>query len=357
LEAWRAAGKTTQAILGIDQQGTSREALELALALFDAVYVTREGGITFHPKIYLFKGQSTARAFVGSNNLTVGGTEKNFEAAVQLDLDLPADAATIATLEKAWNDLLPPSCPATKVLDPPLLEQYVANGDVIDEHSMPQGDAGPSGPQPTPGPRPPRSGLAVKPASPLPRNALVPKTTPAPKPKVTAGVAVPPVAATPTHIQPPTAQGLAIQIKPHHNGEIFLSVKAAVQNPRFFNWPFTGKTTPKKPGNPSYPQLDPDPVVNITVYGAATAPLLTLSAYSLNTVYYERKSEIRITASPLVPVVPDYSVMILERGQIEGIDYEVAVHTPQSPDYPAWVAACNQEMPGAGQQPRKFGWF
>jgi HKD family nuclease len=343
-EAWRAAGKTTQAILGIDQQGTSREALELALVLFDTVYVTREGGITFHPKIYLFKGPSTARAFVGSNNLTVGGTEKNFEAAVQLDLDLPADTATIATLESAWNDLLPASCPATKVLDAELLAQYVADGDVIDERSMRQGDADPNGARVTGRRRPPRSGLRVKPESPLPKNALAPTGTPAATP-------------APTQIQPAIARGLAIQIKPHHNGEIFLSVTAALQNPQFFNWPFTGKTTPKKPGNPSYPQLDPDPVVNITVYGAAPAPLLILPAYHLNTVYYHRKGEIRITASPLVDPVLDYSVMILERGQTQGIDYEITVHTPHSPDYAGWVAVCNQIMPSGGQQPRKFGWF
>ena len=78
LESWRSAGKSADAILGIDQQGTSREALDLALALFDSVYITQAPGITFHPKIYLFTGETVARAFVGSNNLTVGGTEKNF---------------------------------------------------------------------------------------------------------------------------------------------------------------------------------------------------------------------------------------------------------------------------------------
>ena len=82
LESWKDAGKTAEAILGIDQHGTSREALELALTLLDSVYVTQASGITFHPKIYLFTGDHFARAFVGSNNLTVGGTEKNFEAAI-----------------------------------------------------------------------------------------------------------------------------------------------------------------------------------------------------------------------------------------------------------------------------------
>ena len=55
-DSWRSRGATTEAILGIDQQGTSREALELALTLFDTVYITQANGITFHPKLYLFTG-------------------------------------------------------------------------------------------------------------------------------------------------------------------------------------------------------------------------------------------------------------------------------------------------------------
>jgi HKD family nuclease len=109
LEQWRDRGNRIEAISGIDQQGTSREALELALELFHSVYVTQESGITFHPKIYLFKGKTAARAFIGSNNLTVGGTEKNFEAAIQLDLALPDEAAMLAKLEEGWASLLPPS--------------------------------------------------------------------------------------------------------------------------------------------------------------------------------------------------------------------------------------------------------
>lgn len=91
------------------------------------------------------------------------------------------------------------------------------------------------------------------------------------------------------------ARRLAIQIKPHHNGEILLSVTAAMQNPSFFDWPFTGRTTPKKRGNPSYPQ--------------------------------------RV------------------------VDYEITVHRPDSPDHGIWLARCNQRMPGGGRAARRFGWF
>lgn len=359
LEVWRAAGKTVEAILGIDQKGTSKDALELMLTLFDRVYVTREAGITFHPKIYLFKGASDAHAFIGSNNLTVGGTEKNFEAAVHLELDLPVDAAALAELEEAWTALLPANCPATKLLDATELAQLVADNVVIEEKAMRAGAGDGDVVSVGAGRRAFRSGLRVKPESPLPKKSLAArrKSTAAAAGAVSAPAGPAPVAAPPAAAAPVTTRGLAIQIKPHHNGEIFLSVTAALQNPVFFNWPFNGMTTPKKSGNPSYPQLDPDPVVNITVYGAAASPVLTLAGYALNTVYYEKKSEIRITASPLVNVVPEYSVMIMERSDAPGIDYEITIHRPDSPDYPAWVAVCNQTMPSGGKKPRKYGWF
>ena len=66
------------------------------------MYVVLDPRITFHPKIYLFKGENYAEAFIGSNNLTVGGTEKNFESAVQLMLEIPLDDAEFNMLELSW---------------------------------------------------------------------------------------------------------------------------------------------------------------------------------------------------------------------------------------------------------------
>lgn len=353
LQAWRAKGRKTQAIIGIDQHGTSFEALGLALDLFDSVFVTQEGGITFHPKIYFFGGAKASRAFIGSNNLTVGGTETNFESAVQLELNPVADAQIVADIQRAWNELLPGACPATRRLDALLLAKLVADGDVLEERAMRSVQSSGSGPTRR---KASRTGLALKPPSALPR-AQAAVTTRASKSAPTRSKASPiPTGSAPATV-PAVARSLAIQIKPHHNGEIFLSVIAARQFPAFFQWPFNGATTPKKAGNPSYPQLVPDPVVNIDVFGASTNPLLSLSAYNLNTIYYEKKSEIRITASPLVGVVPDYSIMVMQTSNTQGIDYDITIHTPASQDYASWLSACNQEMPGGGRTPRKYGWF
>jgi len=343
----RAEGFNIHGIFGLDQQGTTAQALDFALTYFTEAYVTREPNLTFHPKMYAFIGSNAAKLFIGSNNLTVGGTETNFEAGVEMQLELPGEANSLQPFLNCWAELLPANCPATTVLTSALLASYIADGTVPDEAIAQRNKEAASAAKGL-APKPPKSGLPVKPPSALPPKK-VPKGAPA--------VAVVAPAGGGAAVANYGAQGLAIQIKPHHNGEIFLSVTAALQNPAFFRWPFTGLTVPKKAGNPSYPQLAPDPIVSITVFGAALATLLILPAYRLNTVYYSSRSEIRITASPLVDVVPDYSIMVMRSSATPGIDYDIAIHTPDSPEFPLWLAACNQTMPGGGKTPRKFGWF
>ena len=97
--------------------------------------------------------------------------------------------------------------------------------------------------------------------------------------------------------------------------------------------------------------------MDITVIGKYGQTLLSLHQYDLNTVHYEPRGEIRITASPLVSVVPEYSIMIMEEDDDQNLDYKIVVHTPDSPEYDQWLATCNQSMPSGGKAPRKFGWF
>lgn len=87
-----ARGGRAALLVGIDLGGASRQGLELALDLFDPVYVVHDeptgAAPTFHPKVFLACGEERARAFVGSNNLTGGGLQANYEAALDVDLDL-----------------------------------------------------------------------------------------------------------------------------------------------------------------------------------------------------------------------------------------------------------------------------
>src|SRR4051794_39861743 len=78
---FKRGGGRAEAVLGVDEGGATKEGLQLALELFDSAYVFHDPGPrTFHPKIYVVRGDARAVAVVGSGNLTCGGLFTNFEA-------------------------------------------------------------------------------------------------------------------------------------------------------------------------------------------------------------------------------------------------------------------------------------
>ena len=76
-------GMKIKVILGVDQKGTSKEALEEVLKWgVDArIYHTDSRNI-FHPKVYLFENVDIFTLIVGSNNLTVPGLVQNVECSL-----------------------------------------------------------------------------------------------------------------------------------------------------------------------------------------------------------------------------------------------------------------------------------
>ena len=76
-------GVRIKVILGIDQKGTSKEALEevLSWGVESKIYHTQSVNI-FHPKIYLFENTDIFTLIVGSNNLTTMGLVKNIECSL-----------------------------------------------------------------------------------------------------------------------------------------------------------------------------------------------------------------------------------------------------------------------------------
>ncbi len=80
--------KDYQIIVGVDQEGTSEEALREVLewGVPSYIYYTSQR-IIFHPKIYLFEGNTKCTLIVGSNNLTLTGLAQNIESSVQIDFD------------------------------------------------------------------------------------------------------------------------------------------------------------------------------------------------------------------------------------------------------------------------------
>ncbi|MFA4935857.1 MAG: phospholipase D family protein [Candidatus Methanoperedens sp.] len=82
--------KQFRVVIGIDQKGTSKEALEalLGLDVGTNIYYTFSH-IIFHPKIYLFEGDKKCRIVIGSSNLTQTGLFQNIEASLIIDYIKP----------------------------------------------------------------------------------------------------------------------------------------------------------------------------------------------------------------------------------------------------------------------------
>jgi hypothetical protein len=150
-----------------------------------------------------------------------------------------------------------------------------------------------------------------------------------------------------------------IEIVPHANGEIFLSKLAISDHPDFFGFPFSGATVPKKAGNPSYPKRVPDPVADWTVFDASDRVRRRLTNFALNTVYYEKKHEIRITVLSVVAAqIPGGSVLHMTRAEpTSGLDYVCDVYPPGSPSFTLFRRICTTSMPSGGPGPgRRYGW-
>lgn len=81
----RTQGWEVKIVVGIDQGGTSKQALDEieTLGVRSYIYHINHPGnsVIFHPKIYLFEGADKYAAIIGSNNLTTNGLVRNAECA------------------------------------------------------------------------------------------------------------------------------------------------------------------------------------------------------------------------------------------------------------------------------------
>ena len=361
VSSWKSTGKTIEAIFGIDLQGTSRQALEYALSTFDKTFVVNARDSTFHPKMYMFFGKSEATIYYGSSNFTVGGLETNFEGGIILDFNIQTNQDAFMQAENIFLSLLPKNLSCSKELTHNVLMQLQNSNVLLDESLRKIGkeriqavskaleSAGDDILSKT------FDSYKTYPAKPIPKEVMNSKnaSTHGTKSLVNALTSGAPI-----------VSGLIIQIAPHKNGEIHLSKIAINQNPSFFGFPFSGKTIPKKATNTPYPQRTPDPVVNIEVYDDRGALAHIEHLYKLNTIFYTKKSEIRITITPHILKALEYEgdenypILVISESSDSSYDYDMAFYAHGSSNYSTLIGMCNQELPSGGKPvSRKMGWF
>lgn len=115
-------------VTGIDQKGTSKEALEQLLALNINAFAFYQPSITiFHPKIYLFEGNDTCELIIGSSNLTSQGLFTNVEASLHVSIDNSSvsDRKIVEQLKEYFKGIFDHSDPNLKKLNKKLIADLV----------------------------------------------------------------------------------------------------------------------------------------------------------------------------------------------------------------------------------------
>lgn len=115
-------------VTGIDQKGTSKEALEALLNLNINTFVFYQPSFTiFHPKIYLFEGNDCSELIIGSSNLTSQGLFSNIETSLLVSIDnrVEADRKIIEQLKDYFKGIFDFTDPNLQKLSKKIIKDLV----------------------------------------------------------------------------------------------------------------------------------------------------------------------------------------------------------------------------------------
>jgi len=130
LKEFRSRGGTVEMIVGVSEGGATLEGLKLVHELADTSYVFHHPDRTFHPKVYLARGDAGCALFVGSSNLTAGGLAWNYEASLWGEWGPDEDITVIEDVE-AWLERLIAQDSSCKPLTVELIQQIQDSPDLF----------------------------------------------------------------------------------------------------------------------------------------------------------------------------------------------------------------------------------
>lgn len=123
-------------IVGVDQGGTSKEALEeiLGLNIESYIFYQKENPI-FHPKFYLFEGATDVKIILGSSNLTGTGLFTNIESSLLVEFNQTdkEGLALLSEIKTYYKSLLDFSDPNIFRITSKVINDFYLDGIVPDE--------------------------------------------------------------------------------------------------------------------------------------------------------------------------------------------------------------------------------
>ena len=376
--------------VGLDMGGSSIEAVADLFSILELhgnrlLLVHNPQGYqstTYHPKAWLFGAGEARRMLLGSGNLTSGGLYGNYEAG------------SCVTGTKGENFFVDAAAFITSVSDPANPEVVRATPEVMqrlhDDGDLPSEDQIRRVAAVTGGLRPPKTGkldrtpvftgrqvksppipavphlparqVTIQPAStfaPVARPATTPAAGPRPsgRPSVTkspAGLGSLPV------LPPlfPLHRYFYITVEMKGKTEVYFAKRPLTEDPAFFGAPFRGLTTPRQLRASPQPQVDPMPIVCITLH-LSTAIVLDHHELKMWTYSYGENANddfrVNLTA-PLMAQIPSMSVLQMERDPIDRPDlqYRIDIYPPTHADFQQMLAACTIRLPNST---RSYGWL
>lgn len=129
------AGWSIKIVVGIDQGGTSAQALEELLSLGVSAQILHfdnpGSSVIFHPKIYLFEGSDCYSAIIGSNNLTINGLARNMECATLIKGR--KEDSFYGELYRYWGNLFNLTDTALRVITSTYIDELSSRGVIPNE--------------------------------------------------------------------------------------------------------------------------------------------------------------------------------------------------------------------------------
>ncbi|MBI4289678.1 MAG: hypothetical protein HY671_14775 [Chloroflexi bacterium] len=325
-------GGSVTAAIGVDQQGTSQQGLEVLLQAGAQVFIFHNPGAeTFHPKYYLFERDAQEGvAIVGSNNLTRGGLYENFEFSVRIDHDLtvPSDAQLFDTFLRSFGMVTDVTTGMAISLSQNTLAELIKLGYLLDESRVPTGEEG--------------GRLIVRPGpNPLFRRVSMPRG-----PRPTRQTAVP--------VQPPQpGQGIATFVmtlgardtrqQTGYSRDIFIPLAARNANGSFWEWP-AGYAPPPTGVSGNYLERRFD--ILVTPANGPTQLVRQVRFYA-----YAQRDEFRLNCGELVRGSNEGDILVVSKVQAgSGYDYDGAVISQAHPMYATFNALCTNIVPQSGKR-------
>ena len=336
-----AQSKRVEIVVGVDHQGTSyeglKELLNSTLPNGRVVVVHNRLPHTFHPKVYLFKSPESAEFVIGSGNLTQGGLYTNYEAGLQVSLDLREEThrGLLQRIEGVLDVWADERSGTSWELSDSRLEALVTAGLVPKEADMITATPGDGG-EASLGTQTDHGGVEVHFGA-----VAVPSAPPAVPSNIVAGTGsqVSGRYFVMTLQKTDVGVGQTTAGTSRRSPEIFVPLKARNMQPEFWNWQDGFEEDPGRLG-----KFDRKGVRMRVGYAVVEVNMMT----------WPVKHDFRLRSEALRSMGSISDILVMEKVDDEAFDYDVSVTTVDAPEYEVMRAKCDQSVQNSE---KRFGYF